>query len=481
MLMEFYESKSNIFTGYGYPLVLAALVIAGYFTGLEVYTIMIGIILTSIALWTSNTIKPFLFFIITVAYQLPKVHLYPSDYYTTGHRPYILLGSIALLLISLVVFIIKNSLFKRAKITEIPLFFPLCLMTVGMMLNGAMNPDYKPMNAVWAALMMLVYFFLYVVIYLGIRGEDPKSMVSYFSYMTILTSWILLLQMAKIYFVDGVIVNGVLDRGQIMTGYGVCNHVGFHISTLIPMNFYGFMRGRTPALSLTTAVLLWIATLATTSRNAALIGTVYFVFCLIFSMIYGKRVVASRIMVGVAAVILVATSVVLIYYHKNPHLITSDFLRDVIDSAAALIKQYVDRGMGSSGRTDIWRHCVEIFKENPIFGTGFFGMQVAQQFVPEEYIPEYAHNTFFELIAATGIVGTLSYGFYRIATIRMMLRKFELDRFMLILGASVLVAESLLDNYVFQIYTTFYYVIAFAIAARLMETQTKPDNRIELM
>jgi hypothetical protein len=63
----------------------------------------------------------------------------------------------------------------------------------------------------------------------------------------------------------------------------------------------------------------------------------------------------------------------------------------------------------------------------------------------------------------------------------MMLRKFELDRFMLILGASVLVAESLLDNYVFQIYTTFYYVIAFAIAARLMETQTKPDNRIELM
>ena len=468
--MEFYKSKSNIFTGYGYPLVLTALVLTGYFTGLEVYTIMIGIILTSLALWTSNTIKPFLFFIITVAYQLPKVHLYPSDYYTTGDRPYILIGSVALLLISLIAFIIKNSLFTRASITKIPLFFPLCVMTVGMMLNGALNPDYKPMNAVWAALMMLVYFFLYVVIYLGIKGEDPKKMVSYFSYMTLLTSWILLLQMAKIYFVDGVIVNGVLDRGQIMTGYGVCNLVGFHISTLIPVNFYGFMRGRTPLISL-----------ATTSRNAALVGTVYFVFCLIFSMIYGRRVVASRVMVGATAVILVASALAINYYHTNPHLITSELFRDVVDSTAALIKQYIDRGMGSSGRTDIWRHCVEIFKENPIFGTGFFGMQVAEQFVPQEYIPEYAHNTFFELIAATGIVGTLSYGFYRIATIRMMFRKFELDRFMILLGASVLVAESLLDNYVFQIYTTFYYVIALAIAARLMETQTEPDHLIELI
>ncbi len=479
--MEFYKSKSNIFTGYGFPLVLSALVLIGYFTDLEVYTIMISIILVSVALWTSNTIKPFLFFIITVAYQLPKSHLYPSDYYTTGHRPYILVGSIVLLFVSLIAFIIKNSLFMRAKITKIPLFIPLCVMMVGMLLNGAANPDYKPMNAVWSALMMLVYFFLYIVIYLGIKGEDPKRMTKYFTYITLLTSWILLIQMAEIYFIDGVIVNGVVDRNQITTGYGVCTLVGFHITTLIPMNFYGFMRGRTPALSLITAVLLWIAGIATTSRNAALMGTVYFIFCLIFSTVYGRRVVASRVMVGITTLILIGAGITLNYYHKNPHLITSDVLRIVVDSAAAVIDQYVDRGMGSSGRTDIWRRCVEIFKEHPIFGAGFFGMRVSEQFVPAEYIPEYAHNTFFELIAATGIVGTLCYGFYRIATFRLMFKKFELDRFMLILGASVLAVESLLDNYVFQIYTTFYYVIAFAIAARLFETQTELDHHIELI
>ena len=61
MLMRFYEAKSNIFTSWFYPLVVAALVLVGSLTGLEVYTAFINVLLVSIALWVSNTIKPFLF------------------------------------------------------------------------------------------------------------------------------------------------------------------------------------------------------------------------------------------------------------------------------------------------------------------------------------------------------------------------------------------------------------------------------------
>ena len=145
------------------------------------------------------------------------------------------------------------------------------------------------------------------------------------------------------------------------------------------------------------------------------------------------------------------------------------------DDFKTLVDLYIDRGLDSSGRIDIWKKCVEIFKENKIFGVGFFGMQVASQFVPDEFIPEFAHNTFFHLIAATGIVGTLCYGLYRLATLKYMFYKPSLERFMLLMGASVLLAESLLDNYVFHIYTTFYYVIALAIAARLYEKEIHPS------
>ena len=478
--MDNNNTKTNILDGVILPLILTVLAIVGSVYALEIYTIPISIILVSSALWSSESIKPFLFFLVTASYHLPAVHLYPSDFYSTGYNPYILLGSILLLFISLGAYIIRNEIFSHAPIKKIPLVFPLVVMTAGMLLNGALNPDYKIMNLVWAAVMMVVYFFLYVVVYLAIRREDPRNMVEFFTMLTLFTSWILIAHMAKIYFVDGVIVNGSLDRGKITMGYGVCNLIGFHITTLIPVNFYGFMKGKTPALSLVTAFVLWIAGIATTSRNAALIGTVYFIFCFIFAAFHGRRVIAGRAILITTTTIALAIFLFFNYYYIYPERINNEVIRFVVDNARVVINQYSSRGLDSSGRTDIWKVCVEIFKENPIFGSGFFGMQVASQFVPGEYIPEYAHNTFFELIAATGIVGTLSYGFYRLATLKLMFHRFDLDRFMILLGASVLVAESLLDNYVFQIYTTFYYVIAVAIAARLYEVKRSTDQRASL-
>ncbi len=479
--MHYYKAKSNIFTGWVYPLFVAILVLVGSLTGYEVYTAFANVVVVSIALWASNTIKPFLFFLITFAYQMPKEHLYPSDYYYTGDRPYFLIAGAVILTVSVVAFIIRNGIFLRANIVKIPMFLPLCVLSVGFLLNGLLAPGYTPMNVVWAGLMILVYFLLYLVIYLGIKGEDPKGMVDYFTYITLLTSWILIIQMCKIYFVDGVLVNGEIDRGRIMMGYGVCNLIGFHISTLIPVNFYGFMRGKVPFLSLVTAFALFFANIATTSRNSALVGTIYFIFCLVLCMFEGRKRDESKIIVSVLLVVCGVYAALLHLYWVRPDVMNHEILTKIFAPSKAVLEQYMDRGMDSSGRTDIWKKCVEIFKDNPIFGAGFFGVKVSPQFVPGEFIPEYAHNTIFELIAATGIVGTLCYLFYRLISIKYLLHRFSLDRFMILLGASVLVAESLLDNYVFQIYTTFYYIIAFAIAARLYETQENKECRIKLI
>lgn len=455
--MNSYKSQKNIFTGWGYPLFVAALVLLGSFTGLEVYTAVLSIIIVSIALLVSNTIKPFLFFILTFAYQMPKEHLYPSDYYTTGYRPYLILGAFALLAVALIIFIIKNEIFYRAKLYKIPLFVPLCILSVGMFLNGYGQENYNPMNLVWPLLMMLGYFFLYVVVYLGIKGEDTEDMVQYFTYMTLLMSWILIALMAKLYFVDGVVVNGVIDRGRIKLGFGVCNLIGFHISTLIPVNFYGYMKGKMPFIHMITAFMLLIASIATTSRNAMLFGIIYFIVGLVMCLFFGDRKEEARIAIPLVTVVFITALIIF------------------KDDFKILVDLYIDRGLDSSGRIDIWKKCVEIFKGNKTFGVGFFGMQVASQFVPDEFIPEFAHNTFFHLIAATGIVGTLCYGFYRLATLKYMFYKPSLERFMLLMGASVLLAESLLDNYVFHIYTTFYYVIALAITVRLYEKEIHPS------
>ncbi len=473
------RATSNFFTGWIYPIIVAVLVLVGNLTGLEVYLAFVNVCLVSFAMFKSNTIKPFLFFLITFAYQLPKEHLYPSDYYYTGPRPYVLMAAMVILFVALIAFIFRNRIFYRGKLSKIPLIIPLCVFAVGMFLNGAFNPEYKIMNLVWAALMMLVYLVLYVIIYWGLKLDDPKKLVDYFIYITILTSWILIIQIAKVYIFDGVLVNGYVNRDALTMGYGVCTLVGFHVSTMIPVSFYGFIKGKMPALSLVTTFALWIASCATTSRNAMLMGTLYFIICLVISMFAGNNKRAGRIVGMIIGAIVIALVAYFGYYYINPGQAPEGALGSIITNVNGVVKQYIDRGLSSSSRTTIWKECVEIFKEHPVFGAGFFGMRVSAQFVPAEYIPEYAHNTIFELIAATGVVGTLCYGFYRIATIRFAFKKFCLDRFMLILGASVLAVESLLDNYVFQVFTTFYYVIAFAIAARLYETQDETPLEIK--
>ncbi len=455
-----YEAKKNIFGGWLYPLVQTGLVLFGAISGLEIYTALAGIVLVSIALLTSNTIKPFLFFLLTFVYQLPTEHLYPSDYYTSGYNLYLIIGGFALLLISLVVFIVKNELFLRARVTKIPLFFPLCIMTVGLLLNGIDQQGYTVKNFIWAALMMLVYFLLYVIIYLGIKGEDPHELANHFTYMTLLMSWILIILIVKLYFVDGVIVDGEIDRKLIKLGFGVQNIIGFNTSMLIPMNFYGYMKGKTPYLSLVTAFAVLIASIATTSRNAMVFGTFYFVVCLFMCMFFGDRKRESRIAIPVMVVV---TCIAIFVFR---------------DEFRYLVDLYVERGMDGSGRFGIWKECFEIFKDNSLFGVGIFGMLAkgTEQFVPQQFVPQFAHNTVFELLSATGIVGTISYLIYRLSTVKYALRKPTLDRFMLLMGASVLLAESLLDNYVFQIYNTFYYVVALAIAVRIYERDVCPTR-----
>ena len=491
--MHFYKAKKNIFTGRLYPLFIAVLVLLGSLLEIEVYTAFVNMIIVSIALWKSNTIRPFLFFLLTFAYQLPKDHVYSGDYYFKGANPWILLVGFVSLAVALVAFVIRNGIFYRADIKKIPLFVPLCIMTVGFALNGALYPSYNPMNLVWSVLMMLVYFLVYIIMYLGLKGEDPDEMVEYFTYMTLLISWIMIIQMIYMY-VNG-LSDGVFGRDDIEMGYGVCNLIGFHITTLIPVNFYGFMRSKYPAAYMVTAYLLFIANFATTSRNSILFGTIYFIVCLVLCMFFGKRREGAKIIGLVTLGVVTVIIALIVAYSKNPESFAdTPWLSDILARIEEILKHSIGRTFGEdgeiedatgSGRTEIWKRCFGLFKDNPIFGVGFFGMKEAPMGGQFDFltslVPQYAHNTVFELLSATGAVGTIGYGVYRVATAKYMFHKFRLDRFMLLLGASVLVVESLLDNYVFHIYTTFYYVIALAIAVRLYEVQEDKPCRIELL
>lgn len=471
--MQKIRIKPDLFWGRIYPLIMSALILIGYFAKIEVYTASLGMIITSVAMLTSASLKPLIFFVLTFFYQMTVENspMEPtrSDHYFTGIRPYLLIGSAVILVVCCLTYAIKNKFFTKINFLKIPLFIPMLVLTLGLITNGILSGGYKIGNLLWALALAVVYVLLFLMLYLGLMDEDLSEITHYLTYVNLLISWILLFQVAGIYFSGDLFVGNGVDRSAFTLGFGKTNAVGFVLASLIPMNFHGFMKSNSkllPYLHLLTAFALLGAVITSTSRNAVLIGGVYFAFCFIFTMFAGERKRVARIIVPVSAA---AVALLVLVFFK--------------EQFVSLIKHYVERtnvdnGLNgaSAGRINIWIRCIEIFKAHPIFGAGFFGDEMKFATPMASIIPHFAHNTLFQLLAGLGAFGTLCYGYYRICTLKYILRKPTLDRFMLMVSASTILTGSLLDNHLFNIYPGIYYTVALVIAVLLYQKQFAPQK-----
>jgi len=466
--MTFNNKASAFFSGKLYPLVMTALMLVGYVFEIEAYTATLNMLIVSLALLITPSIRPLMFFVLTFFYQMTAANspMDPSksDNYFTGGRQYLLLLGAASFIICAIIYTFKNKYYTKNNFLKMPLLLPMIVLSLGLISNGFFKDDYTVGNLLWALALVVVYVVLFGMLWIGLKNEDPKEITEYFTYINLIISWFLLVQVAGIYLSGKLFVNGTVDRGAFTLGFGKTNAVGFVLASMIPMNFYGFMKNRSkwmPYLHLFTAFALLGAAITSTSRNAVLIGCAYFAFCFIFMMFAGDKKKIARIIVPISAVVIILA--VLIFFK---------------DQFFSLIKHYIDRtdmdkGLNgaSAGRINIWLKAFEIFKENPIFGAGFYGEEMKFAQPMAEIIPHFAHNTLFQLLASMGAFGTLCYGFYRICTLKYIFRKPTLDRFMLMVSASTLITGSMLDNHLFNIYPGLYYTTALVIAVFLYEKQ----------
>lgn len=457
------NEKKSFFLTEWYPLATFVIILFGYFTQLELYTILLNIVFVCVAILKTDSMKPFLFFIMTFMYQMNPNHMpqkpYYSDYYYTGFRPYALILAAVVLIASISCFVFRRRKLFSVKWLRVPLFVTLVVFSLTMLTNGLLYDGKNGWDFVWGVGQVLVYLLLFMVCYMGLGDEDEYELVTYFSYLTLLASWIIILQVGELYVFGDAIVNGAIKRENVTLGFGSCNIVGAHAAMLIPMNFYGFAKGKTPYLSLITGFAVYVAALASTSRNAMLFGTVFLVLSFVASVIASGRGKKAIVSVGVTAVFIFALCA--IFY----------------DELSTIINLYVNRGMGDNGRYTLWRSCWEIFLENPIFGRGFYSLDII---TPNSFdqlsfklVPDFAHNTVFELLGATGAVGLVGYLVYRAATLRLAFRKPSFERTFLMCSAAFIVVASLVDNYIFQIFGPIYYTLATVIAAMIYQREMR--------
>ena len=459
---------SAFFSGKIYPVLMLIWMLAGYFLEKEPYFAFVNMMVVSFAFLTTRSIKPMIFFVLTFFYQMNIVHS-PMDpvnstYYLTGKRLALLLIGAAAFIICGIIYTVKNKFYTKDNFLKMPLFKPMLILSAGLLANGLMKSDYTVGNILWALALIVVYVVLFGMLWLGLKGEDAHEIADYFAYINLLISWMLLLQVAEIYISGELLTGGTVHRDAFTLGFGKTNAVGFVLASLIPMNFYGFMKNKSkvmPYFYLLTAFALLVATVTSTSRNAVLVGCAYFAFCVIFSMFAGDRKKIARVLLPI--LIIISGAIALAFFKEE---------------LVALVRHYIDRtdigdglNSASAGRIDIWRKCWQIFKENQLFGAGFYGEEMNFAQPMAEIIPHFAHNTLFQLLAGSGAVGLLCYGYYRIKTLKYLFHEPTAERVMLMVAASTVPLGSIFDNHLFDIYPGIYYTTALVIAVLLYEKQ----------
>ena len=452
------ERLASFFMGRGYPLLVCLLVALGFILGTEVYFIPVIVLLACLSFWVCNSIRPLAVPLCTFIYSLSNGNSLfgkeSTDFYISGWRlvAMIILGVIVI--VSLGAFMVRNGFFSKLRRMRMPLLAPLLILSLAFLLNGAGSETWVPTDLLYGFFQVISFLIVFVLFYHGFSDDEtPEELGKYFAYMSMLMSLVLIAELVFVYTTTpGIIVKGVIDRTLIIFGWGVCNNAGVYLAMLIPMNFYGAYTSRCPAWYFTVATATYVAAVFTLSRNALLVGTLIYVLSLVTLCVFGKRKNFFRTCAGI--LILSVLVVVAVYY-------------DVLSTA---LKDYYDRGFGDEARLDIWDDGLKNFLTAPLFGKGFHGFPKFGT-VNAEFIPQMAHNTVVQLLSGMGIAGLLAYGYYRIKTVVLFVKRPSIMKTMLAYGALVLLLESLLDNFLFHIHPVFHYSIALAIAARASDSE----------
>ena len=242
----------------------------------------------------------------------------------------------------------------------------------------------------------------------------------------------------------------------MLLGWGNWNNIGQNMIVTIPAVFYGVMKNRNPWYYFAVATLTVGAAALTLSRNALIFGALTYAACAIIACFVGRTRRAFRVITPAGALSVVGVALV---------------FREKIFS---ILADYIDRGMSDNGRFDLYKQGIDEFLSAPIFGKGFFGI-TTETFNFVDFFPQMMHNTPIQLLASMGIVGVLAYLVYRVATVRYVLRRPCLAKSMLAISMLVLIAQSLLDNFIFYIQPVLYYSVAFAIICRLDEKALREE------
>ncbi|MDE6946667.1 MAG: O-antigen ligase family protein [Anaeroplasmataceae bacterium] len=291
------------------------------------------------------------------------------------------------------------------------------------------------------------YMVLYLIMTNGMKGNGIHLLTVTMSYLALLLAGECGLRVLELKDT----VDNVLSLSYYL-GWGVCNEAGILICLSIPFSFYllGKQDKLTGMAFQNLKILIGLlGILITTSRGAYFFGVVEVGILYLVLMFTAKKTrLYQNAFIIYAFVLLIGA------------LSAKSFFIQFIDDILQLV---FNTGISDSGRSDLWKVAYSYWNENPLnrlFGPGILCfIQEDETAIGFQNIPMVFHSTFFETIAAGGLVGLF---FLILHMIQKYKNLYHCDKFLFIIlgiGFFILDIYGMIDN----TYHMYYFMIPLVV------------------
>lgn len=338
-------------------------------------------------------------------------------------------------------------------------------LAAAMLLNGIFSAAWEPLDLAWGLFMAVGLLLAYFIV--PAMSDKTENIVGYLLRICLIVGlmicaeeWILMGRLAA----DGMLLEldeagkwtGGFVRDYQVLGWGVSTYAAGMLAILIAPTMALAYSNRRGVWYYLAAVVMFLTIILLNARTAMLMGGIILLACMIICCFGTNRKQNRIVFAAIVAAALVCVAGIWAVMGTN------DFF--------GFIAEMLRFDQGDNHRFERWANGWKDFLSAPVFGVGFMDGAATD---PSMYSNMY-HNIFVQLIGALGVFGLLAFLFHIIQVAVLCVRKFRLERFLVLLGAAAVILTSLLDNFFFFFSVQLFYG-AFLAAAELMLEKTRRE------
>ena len=458
----------NVISSKYFPFATAAVLLACYYLGLDIVAIYyMGLVFLLIFLLLDD-ITPLLPQVIFVNLVVSLKHT-PSDamggydYYSSTAILAQIIVIVSLIFCALIYRLVLCCVKKKMKLS--PIFYGLCVLSFAFILNGLFSKEYTPKNILYGAVLTICLLLIYAAIKDNIKIN--KENFEKIAYGFVALSVLLIIELIVAYATtENLFVDGNIQRGKLIFGWGVYNTYGLLILMCIPAVLYLAGKEKCGYLFTAYSLLILAATFLCCSRQAMVGALVIYPACMIILLVKGKYRIPN-ICIAAATV---AAGIVFICIFREKFV---GFFKTVFENV------FVNGELNGSGRWRIWKEALDYFSSSPLLGSGFYVDYTYDGAAGLSFIPMMCHNTVLELMAACGIIGLAAYLVHRAQTVISFCKNVTLERTFIALTILPILILSLLDCHIFLIFPTVVYACLLAVFDKSQDKTPKTEAEVE--